>query len=63
MEKVQRGQTPSVKRDYLAESKKLTTSAELRQLWNEARIGKASESVLASIQALGESLAKAESQN
>jgi hypothetical protein len=63
MEKVQRGQTPTVKRDYLAESKKVTSSAELRQLWNEARIGKATDSVLASIQALGESLAKSESEN
>jgi hypothetical protein len=63
MAKVASGVTPKAtpKRDFVAEAEKISTSAELRQLWNEARIAKASAEVMTSIQNRGEALAKSES--
>lgn len=56
MSKVERGVTPP-KRNWMAEVDALTTEAEARQLWDEARVQKAPAEVAEAIKAKGKSLA------
>lgn len=53
MQKVNAGVTPS-KRDFLAEANKLESLDDLRGLWMDAKVGKASEDVLNKIQELAD---------
>ena len=53
MQKVERGVTPS-NRDFLAEALKLDSLDDLRGLWMDAKVGKASEDVLKKIQELAD---------
>jgi hypothetical protein len=57
MEKVSRGKTPTPARNWMADVEKIKTEAEARQLWDEARTGKAPVEIQDAIKAKGKSLA------
>jgi len=57
MEKVSRGKTPAATRNWMADVEKVTTEAEARQLWDEARTSKAPAEIQEAIKAKGKSLA------
>lgn len=64
MAKVERGATPQPQptssRNWMAELETLTTAAEVRQLWDEARTQKAPASIQDAIKAKGKALAGSE---